>query len=122
MFCVAASITALLTNGYDESLFVKGEVVSALNFGAFVRFYTTQLGDGLTGELDGLVHISALAEGRTNSGSEVVSIGDKVKVCVREVDAAAGRISLSMLTKEQEEKLRPAPRERNNQGGGTSEA
>lgn len=114
----AASITALLTNGYDESLFVEGEVVSALDFGAFVRFDTAQLGDGLTGELDGLVHISALAEGRTNSVSDVVSIGDKVKVRVREVDAAAGRISLSMLTKEQEEKSRPAPRERNNQGGG----
>ena len=114
----AASISALLTKGYDESLFVEGEVVSALDFGAFVRFDTAQLGEGLTGELDGLVHISALAEGRTNNVSDVVSIGDKVKVRVREVDVAAGRISLSMLTKEQEEKSRPAPRERNNGEGG----
>ena len=37
---------------------------------------------------------------------------------MREVDVAAGRISLSMLTKEQEEKSRPAPRERNNGEGG----
>jgi predicted RNA-binding protein with RPS1 domain len=114
----AASINALLERGYDESLFVEGEVVSSLDFGAFVRFDTAQLGEGLSGELDGLVHISALAEGRTSSVSDVVKVGDKVKVRVREVDASAGRISLSMLSKEQEEKSRPAPRERNNDGGG----
>ncbi|KAL3815831.1 hypothetical protein ACHAXA_007473 [Cyclostephanos tholiformis] len=114
----AASINALLDRGYDESLFVEGEVVSSLDFGAFVRFDTAQLGEGLSGELDGLVHISALAEGRTSSVSDVVKVGDKVKVRVREVDAPAGRISLSMLTKEQEEKSRPAPRDRNSDGGG----
>ena len=114
----ASSIAALLERGYDESLFVEGEVVSSLDFGAFVRFDTAQLGEGLSGELDGLVHISALAEGRTSSVSDVVKVGDKVKVRVREVDATAGRISLSMLTREQEEKSRPAPRgERNNDGG-----
>jgi len=43
-----------------------------------------------------------------------LAIGDKVKVCVREVVcSAAGRISLLMLAKEKEEKSRPAPRERN---------
>ncbi|KAL3826792.1 hypothetical protein ACHAXA_000618 [Cyclostephanos tholiformis] len=76
------------------------------------------LGEGLSGELDGLVHISALAEGRTSSVLDVVKVGDKVKVRVCEVDASAGRISLSMLSKEQEEKSRPARRERNNDGGG----
>jgi len=67
------------------------------------------------GELDGLVHIIlALTEGRTNDVSDVVSIGDKVKVRVREVVcSAAGRILLSMLAKEKEEKSYPAPRERN---------
>ena len=84
----AASISALIEKGYDGSMFVEGEVVSSLDFGAFVRFDTTQLGEGLSGELDGLVHISALAEGRTSSVSDVVKIGDKVKVRVREVDAA----------------------------------
>lgn len=123
----AASISALLEKGYDGSMFVEGEVVSSLDFGAFVRFDTAQLGEGLSGELDGLVHISALAEGRTTSVSDVVKVGDKVKVRVREVDASAGRISLSMLSKEQEEKSRPAPRERsgdggNNKGGGNANA
>lgn len=113
----AATISALSEKGFDDEKFVDGEVVSSLDFGAFVRFDTAQLGEGLEGEVDGLVHISALAEGRTASVADVVSIGDKVQVRVRTVDTAAGRISLSMITKEQEE-ARPAPRERRGGGGG----
>ncbi len=113
----AAAIQALSEKGFDDAAFVEGEVVSALAFGAFVRFDSAQLGEGLTGEVDGLVHISALAEGRTNAVEDVVSIGDKVQVRVRAVEADAGRISLSMITKEQEE-ARPAPRKRNDGGNG----
>jgi predicted RNA-binding protein with RPS1 domain len=114
----AASINALGEKGFDDEKFVEGEVVSSLDFGAFVRFDTAQLGEGLEGEVDGLVHISALAEGRTGSVSDVVAIGDKVQVRVRSVDTGAGRISLSMITKEQEEASRPAPRERKEGGRG----
>jgi len=113
----AASINALAEKGVDDVKFVDGEVVSALDFGAFVRFDTAQYGEGFEGEVDGLVHISALADGRTNSVSDVVTIGDKVQVRVRSVDSAAGRISLSMITKEQED-ARPAPRERGGGGRG----
>jgi predicted RNA-binding protein with RPS1 domain len=109
----AAAIQALVDKGFDDTQFVEGEVVSSLAFGAFVRFDSAQLGDGLEGEVDGLVHISALSEGRANSVEDIVSIGDKVSVRVRSVDAEAGRISLSMITKEQEEASRPAPRQRN---------
>jgi predicted RNA-binding protein with RPS1 domain len=112
----AASIQALAEKGVDDTKFVEGEVVSALAFGAFVRFDTAQLGEGLTGEVDGLVHISALADGRTNAVEDVVTIGDKVQVRVRSVEVDAGRISLSMITKEQED-ARPAPRQRNEGGG-----
>jgi predicted RNA-binding protein with RPS1 domain len=112
-----AALSALVEKGYDDSKFVEGEVVSSLDFGAFVRFDTAQLGEGFEGELDGLVHISALAEGRTGSVSDVVSIGDKVQVRVRGIDQGAGRISLSMISKEQEEGSRPAPRERKTEGG-----
>jgi len=112
----AASINALAEK-VDDTKFVDGEVVSALDFGAFVRFDTAQLGEGLEGEVDGLVHISALADGRTNAVSDVVTIGDKVQVRVRSVDSAAGRVSLSMITKEQED-ARPAPRERGGGGRG----
>eukprot|EP00578_Thalassiosira_sp_NH16_P017151 CAMPEP_0181105070 /NCGR_PEP_ID=MMETSP1071-20121207/15768_1 /TAXON_ID=35127 /ORGANISM="Thalassiosira sp., Strain NH16" /LENGTH=387 /DNA_ID=CAMNT_0023188317 /DNA_START=227 /DNA_END=1390 /DNA_ORIENTATION=- len=108
----AATINALVEKGFDEDKFVDGEVVSSLDFGAFVRFDTAQLGEGLEGEVDGLVHISALAEGRTNSVADVVSIGDKVKIRVRSIDSEAGRISLSMITKDQE------PKRREGGGGG----
>lgn len=113
----AASINALAEKGFDDEKFVDGEVVSSLDFGAFVRFDTAQFGEGFDGEVDGLVHISALAEGRTASVADVVSIGDKVQIRVRSVDTDAGRISLSMITKEQEAS-RPAPRERKQGGGG----
>lgn len=113
----AASISALATKGFDDGKFVEGEVVSSLDFGAFVRFDTAQYGEGYEGEVDGLVHISALAEGRTNSVADVVAIGDKVQIRIRTVDTDAGRISLSMITKEQEE-ARPAPRQRQGGGGG----
>jgi len=113
----AASINALAEKGVDDAKFVEGEVVSSLDFGAFVRFDTAQLGEGLEGEVDGLVHISALAEGRTNAVSDIVSIGDKVQIRVRSVDTDAGRISLSMITPEQEA-ARPAPRERGGGGRG----
>mmetsp|Transcript_24053 Transcript_24053/g.43159 ORF Transcript_24053/g.43159 Transcript_24053/m.43159 type:complete len:398 (-) Transcript_24053:92-1285(-) len=112
----AASINALAEKGFDEAKFFDGEVVSALDFGAFVRFDTAQLGEGYTGELDGLVHISALAEGRTSSVADIVSIGDKVQIRIRSVDTDAGRISLSMISKEQED-ARPAPRKGGGRGG-----
>lgn len=113
----AASINALAEKGFDDEKFVDGVVASSLDFGAFVRFDTAQCGEGLEGEVDGLVHISALADGRTNSVSDVVAIGDKVQVRIRTVDTGAGRISLSMITKEQED-ARPAPRKRGGGGGG----
>jgi len=117
----AASINALNEKGFDDAKFMAGEVVSALDFGAFVRFDTAQAGEGFEGEVDGLVHISALADGRTNAVSDIVNIGDKVQVRIRSVDSEAGRISLSMITKEQEE-ARPAPRARGGGGGGGRDA
>jgi len=115
----AATINALVEKGFDEEKFVEGEVVSSLDFGAFVRFDTAQVGE-FEGEVDGLVHISALAEGRVNTVSDIVAVGDKVQVRIRTVDAEAGRVSLSMITKEQEEASRPPRREKNNDRGNFS--
>jgi predicted RNA-binding protein with RPS1 domain len=81
-----------------------------LDFGAFVRFDASQLAD-VTGELDGLVHISALTAGRAESVKSVVSVGDRVQVRVRELDIKGKKVSLSMISKEEEEASRPAPRE-----------
>ena len=102
-------LVALSDAGYDSDKFVEGSVASVLDFGAFVRFDTSQLAEGVEGELDGLVHISALQASRTNAVSDVVSVGDTVKIRVKNLDLDGGKIALSMISKEDE----PKPRERN---------
>ncbi len=65
----------------------EGEVKRILPFGAFVEY--------LPGR-EGMVHVSKMARGFVKDPSEVVSIGQKVKVRVEERDQQ-GRINLSML-------------------------
>lgn len=100
----------LAERGFDSDKFVEGEVQTTLDFGAFVRFPITDYGEGLEGEIDGLVHISALAAGRVNDVSDVCKPGDKVMIRIKGIDPDGGKVSLSMITKEQE----PEPRK----GGG----
>lgn len=64
----------------------EGEVVRLMEFGAFVQI--------LPGR-DGLVHISELAPWRVNAVTDIVKVGDKVKVKVIEIDEK-GRTNLSM--------------------------
>lgn len=63
-----------------------GEVVRIMPFGAFVNI--------LPGK-DGMVHVSDMAEGYVADANDVVTIGQKVQVRVKEVDEM-GRINLSM--------------------------
>jgi len=67
---------------------LEGTVRNIVDFGAFV--------DIGVGE-DGLVHISKLANRFVKHPLDVVKIGDVVTVWVEDVDAARGRISLSMI-------------------------
>jgi len=106
------SMSKLAAGSISDDQFVEGEVVSMLDFGAFVRFDTSQFGDNFSGEVDGLVHISALAPNRVKSVDAVVSVGEKVQVRVKNVDAEGGKVSLSMITKEDEQKSAP-PRQQN---------
>lgn len=108
------TLRALADAGFDDEKFVEGDVVSTLDFGAFVRFDASQLAEGVEGEVDGLVHISALAVGRTEDVGAVVSVGDKVQIRVRNVDAEGGKVGLSMISKADE----PKPRERRQGGRG----
>lgn len=64
---------------------LEGTVESLTAYGAFVS-----LGDGLSG----LVHISQISQKRIKKPSEVLSVGDRVKVKVQNTDN--GKISLSM--------------------------
>ncbi len=63
-----------------------GVISSVVNFGAFVDL----------GGMDGLVHVSELSWHHIDHPSSVVSVGDKVKVQVLDVDYDQKRISLSL--------------------------
>lgn len=109
------AIDALADKGFEEGKFIEGQVVNTLDFGAFVRVDISQLGEGLEGEIDGLVHISALSEGRAESVTSIVKTGDKVQVRVKNVDTKGGKVGLSMISMEAEEKIEAG---RKNRGGG----
>ena len=66
---------------------LTGTVRNVIDFGVFVDIGVHQ---------DGLVHISQVADKFIKPPSEVVSVGDVVKVVVLEVDEKKKRISLSM--------------------------
>ena len=53
---------------------------------------------------DGLVHISRITDRFIRHPSEVLRVGDIVRVKVLEVDTKRGRISLTMRGVQQEEK------------------
>src|SRR5579863_8761541 len=69
-----------------------GKVVKVVDFGAFVNFL---------GSRDGLVHISELAQQRVGKTTDVVNMGDEVKVKVIGFDDR-GKIKLSMKSVNQE--------------------
>lgn len=66
---------------------LTGTVRNVIDFGAFVDIGVHH---------DGLVHISQIASRRVRHPSEVVQVGQLVKVAVLEVDEKRGRISLTM--------------------------
>ena len=70
---------------------LQGTVRNVVDFGAFVDIGVKQ---------DGLVHISKLQKGRVKHPLDVVSLGDIVTVWVEKVEASKGRISLTMLSPE----------------------
>ena len=66
---------------------LSGTVRNVIDFGVFVDIGVHQ---------DGLVHISQVSSKFIKHPSEVVSVGDVVKVAVLDVDQKRGRISLTM--------------------------
>ena len=74
-------------DSYGEGDVVQGKVTKVVTFGAFVEI--------LPG-VEGLVHISELAQHHVENPREVVSQGDIVNVKIIEVDAERRRLSLSL--------------------------
>jgi small subunit ribosomal protein S1 len=70
----------------QPGLVVEGQISNIVDFGAFVDL------DGI----DGLIHISELSWSHVNHPSEILTIGDTVKVKVLDIDRERQRISLGL--------------------------
>ncbi len=71
---------------YQPGQLVKGTVTKITNFGVFV---------GLENGLEGLLHISELADHKVENAEEIVKVGDEIEVKVLRVDAGERKIGLS---------------------------
>jgi small subunit ribosomal protein S1 len=72
---------------YIPGHIIKGRVVKLTNFGAFVE---------LEPELEGLLHISELADHKISRPQDVVKEGDEIEVKILKVDTEARKIGLSL--------------------------
>jgi len=71
---------------YQPGQLVTGTVTKITNFGVFV---------GLENGLEGLLHISELADHKVENAEEIVKVGDEIEVKVLRVDAGERKIGLS---------------------------
>ena len=70
----------------EEGVILEGIVKNITDYGAFVDL----------GGIDGLLHVTDMSWGRVNKPSDVVSVGDRVRVVVLKYDPERGRVSLGM--------------------------
>lgn len=86
---------------------ITGRITKLVSFGAFV-----EVAEGV----EGLIHISELAEHHVETPDEIVRSGDEVEARIIDVDAKRRRLSLSLRPKKEEreekEEERPAREER----------
>lgn len=78
---------SLVEERYGSGDVVEATVTNVVNFGAFA-----QIEEGL----EGLIHISELAEERIGHPTEVVDVGDHVLVRILDIDSDNHRLSLSV--------------------------
>ena len=76
-----------IPDNYQPGQLVKGSVTKITNFGVFI---------GLEDGLEGLLHISELAEHKVENPEEVVKVGDAIEVKVLRVDTDERKIGLSL--------------------------
>ena len=93
---------------YEPNDVVKGKVTKLTNFGVFVE---------LEPGLEGLLHISELADHKVDSPEEVVKVGDEIEVKILRVDRGERKIGLSrkkaQWTKPRRRRRRPPPQPAN---------
>ena len=71
---------------YEPNDVVKGKVTKLTNFGVFVE---------LEPGLEGLLHISELADHKVENPEQIVKVGDQIEVKILRVDTADRKIGLS---------------------------
>jgi small subunit ribosomal protein S1 len=71
---------------YQAGQLVKGKVTKITNFGVFV---------GLEDDLEGLLHISELADHKVDNAEDIVHVGDEIEVKILRVDTDERKIGLS---------------------------
>lgn len=86
----------ILKRDYPVDTVVDSEIVGLTTFGAFATVIPG---------IDGLVHISQIANKRINHPSDVLKVGDKVQAKITAIDFDKSRVSLSIraLLPEEEE-------------------
>jgi small subunit ribosomal protein S1 len=72
---------------YKPGMVIRGKVTKITNFGVFVE---------LENDLEGLLHISELADHKVENPQDVVKIGEEVDVKILRVDTADRKIGLSL--------------------------
>jgi small subunit ribosomal protein S1 len=107
-----------IPNKYQPGQVVSGKVTKITNFGVFV---------GLEDGLEGLLHISELADHKVENPDEVVKVGQEIEVKILRVDTEERKIGLSRKRVEwaEEEEHGDRPREREHRAplkGGLGEA
>lgn len=85
---MAKTMIEALVKEYKAGEVYDGEVTRMMDFGAFVR-----IGPGKDAE--GLVHVSEVAPFRIDKIGDAVSVGEKVRVMIKEIDER-GRINLTI--------------------------
>jgi len=86
---------------------IPGRVTKLVSFGAFV-----EVAEGV----EGLIHISELAEHHVETPDEIVRSGDEVDARIIDVDARRRRLSLSLRPKREDREDKPPRRERDDRG------
>ncbi len=73
--------------GYNVGDVITAKVIKLMTFGAFAEIIPG---------VDGLIHISQIADKRINKPEDVLTVGDEVQVKITDIDAENKRISLSI--------------------------
>ena len=77
----------MIPENYIPGQIVKGHVTKITNFGVFVE---------LEEDLEGLLHVSELADHKVESPKEIVKVGEEIEVKILRVDTEERKIGLSL--------------------------